>query len=93
MRDYAYLIDVVLSEETLNAIYNNKAKHISIRVTPNWLFFSTKFVEEYPELKNVKMLSNMDVHICDLPEGYDMMMVRLDDDSSKQKTSLKQTKT
>jgi hypothetical protein len=79
----AYLIDVILSEETWNAIHNNKAKHISMGVTPNWLFFSTKFVSDYPELKHVKMLSGMSVHICELPEGYDMMMVRLDD-SSKQ---------
>jgi len=82
--DYTYLVDVVLSEETLNAVYNNKAKHISMGVTPNWLFFSTEFVDKYPELKRVKTLSSMDVHICDLPKGYDMIMVRLDNNGSEQ---------
>jgi len=80
MSDDAFLLDVQLSSETWEAIFNTQAKHISMGVTPNWLFFSTEFVKKYPELKNIKMLSNMDVHICDLPKGYDMMMVRLDDE-------------
>jgi len=81
--DYARLVDVVLSEETWNAIFNNKAKHISMGVTPNWLFFSTEFVDKYPELKQVKTLSGMNVHVCDLPKSYDMMMVRLEDNNER----------
>jgi len=78
--DVATLIDFRISPETWEAVFDTKAKYLERGVTPNWLFFSKDFVEKYPELRYVKEMSGMTVHICDLPSGYDLMMVHLDDD-------------
>ena len=82
MDEFVNLLEVKLSEETWDAVYNTKAKHLSRGVTPNWLFFSTDFVDRFPELRNIKKMSGMSVHICDLPVGYELMMVHLDKNHS-----------
>ena len=77
--DSAILIHVKLSPETLDAIFNAKATYLERGLVPNWMFLNEKFVNKYPELRQVKELSGMSVHICKLPADRDIMIVSLED--------------
>ncbi len=74
------LVDMKIPPELWDRIFNKKAKHMAVGVTPNWIFFSKLLAHEVPEIKEWKIVSSMRVHICILPDGVDILMVRLYDD-------------
>ena len=72
--------EVSIPNEVWDKIVNIKHKYIERGVTPNWIFLSKYLVLESPVLLSIKIISSMRVHICNLPDGIDIMMVRLYDD-------------